>query len=115
MWSSMPLRFGLEPIGAIFAQQQLQQFLQVLLRDLLAVEGPLVLFLRQQRDDGSELGLGEAVLGLLVGLLEQCCAARIGGGFEIGHLEDQVFQAAVLFGHLVLFVRERVRWQPVGR
>ena len=49
------LRLGLESIRAILAQQELQQILQILAGDFLAVESSCVLLLGQQGGDAVEL------------------------------------------------------------
>ena len=53
-----------------------------------------------------QLRMSESIFGLLVGLFEQCGATGIRSGFEVRHLEDQIFQAAILVGQLALLLSQ---------
>ena len=105
----------LQPLGAVLAQQQLQQGLQVLVQIPLVLDGPGELVLLQQLDELLELRGDQLLLALGDGLLQQGRAARIGRGGQLGHAEQHLFELLVAIADPLLLDRQLVVGPGLGR
>ena len=100
------LRF--QPLGAVLAQQQLQQGLQVLLDPGLVLDRAGKLVLLEQVDERLELDADHPLLALRHGLAKEGCAARVRCRAQLGHAQQHFFQPLVPIADTLLLQRELV-------
>lgn len=101
------LLFRLQAFRAVFAQQQLQQFGQILLDRGLILDRRCQPLLPQQFDQLGQLGFDALLLALSHGLAQQGRSVGIGAGRQLGHPQQLFLQLAVALQNLLLLGGQR--------
>ncbi len=98
-----------EAVRLVFALQELQEGLQVLLELRLVFQGAGKLIFLQQIDGAGELEVDFPLLALLDDLLQQGGAAGVGRGVHLAHVQQRFFQPLERLAHALLVAGEFFR------